>query len=231
MTNYQKVKTFNSVFGVTMYDSPNYTVFDTDPKLAKLRLDLINEEAKEMNEAVKNHDLVELVDAWSDILYVVYGAASCFGVDLDLYIDPEQTRVVEKENVDQNIFKNHDKITHDINNLVKYINSASQEKNLDKYIGGLTQLVHCIYKTSFDFNIDINKAFSIVHDSNMTKACTDEQRAIDTVKDYKDNDPRYDSPSYKKSTDGKYWVVWNENTNKVLKSLDYTPANLKYLLE
>jgi predicted HAD superfamily Cof-like phosphohydrolase len=184
-----------------------------------------------MNEAVKNNDLVELVDAWSDILYVVYGAASCFGVDLDAFIDPEKTQVVEEENVDQNIFENHEKITLDINNWVKYINEASEEKNLNKYVEGLTQLVYCIYKTSFDFGINIDKAFDIVHESNMTKACTDEQRAIDTVKDYKNNDPRYDSPNYKKSSNGKYWVIWNESSNKVLKSLDYTPANLKYLLK
>ena len=34
---------------------------------------LIREEVEELEDAVKNHDLTETIDALSDILYVVYG--------------------------------------------------------------------------------------------------------------------------------------------------------------
>jgi len=83
-TNYQKVlNEFNESFGVIGNDKPQYRLFDTDPKLVKYRLDLINEEVNELKEAIENKDFKETIDALTDILYVVYGAYSAFGVDAD----------------------------------------------------------------------------------------------------------------------------------------------------
>ena len=48
---------------------------------------LIVEEVEELQEAVKNHDMKETIDALSDILYVVYGAGSSFGIELDKAFD------------------------------------------------------------------------------------------------------------------------------------------------
>jgi predicted HAD superfamily Cof-like phosphohydrolase len=48
-----------------------------------LRVRLIEEEAEEFREAVAHGDLVEMVDALCDLLYVTYGAAVSLGVDLD----------------------------------------------------------------------------------------------------------------------------------------------------
>ena len=59
------------------------TVFDKQPKLVKLRFDLINEEVNELNDAYKIDDVKEIVDALTDILYVVYGMAAAFGIDAD----------------------------------------------------------------------------------------------------------------------------------------------------
>jgi len=55
------------------------------PNLAtiELRLALINEEVGELRDALINDDLVETADALADILYVVYGAAAAFGMDID----------------------------------------------------------------------------------------------------------------------------------------------------
>ena len=49
----------------------------------KLRVSLIAEELKELEEAIKDKDLVEVADALTDLLYVVYGAGHAFGIDLD----------------------------------------------------------------------------------------------------------------------------------------------------
>jgi predicted HAD superfamily Cof-like phosphohydrolase len=48
-----------------------------------LRLELIEEELKELREAIGNADIVEVADALTDILYVTYGAGHAFGIDLD----------------------------------------------------------------------------------------------------------------------------------------------------
>ena len=152
-TNFQAVDTFNKTFGLPTFQRTQTDIFDKDPKLVSLRLDLIKEEVRELEEAIQNKDMVETIDALADILYVVYGAGSSFGVDLD-------------------------------------------------------------------------KAFDLVHKSNMTKACPSEKEAKATVEWYKKNELRYDSPTYRKSDTGDYWVVYNESTGKILKWRHYQAVDL-----
>ena len=54
-----------------------------EEKVIKLRSDLIKEELAELEEAIKEKDLIEIADALTDILYVTYGAGTAFGIDLD----------------------------------------------------------------------------------------------------------------------------------------------------
>ena len=79
MSNFNKVGTFMKTFGQEVKTKPS---FSTD-KINKLRVDLINEELNELQEAMKNNDLLEVADALTDILYVTYGAGHAFGIDLD----------------------------------------------------------------------------------------------------------------------------------------------------
>ena len=79
MSNFSKVGTFMKTFGQEVKTKPS---FSTD-KINKLRIDLIKEELDELQEAMKNNDLLEVADALSDILYVTYGAGHAFGIDLD----------------------------------------------------------------------------------------------------------------------------------------------------
>ena len=52
-------------------------------KIVKLRYDLINEELEELQDAIKDRNMLEIADALTDILYVTYGAGHAFGIDLD----------------------------------------------------------------------------------------------------------------------------------------------------
>ena len=74
----------------------------------------------------------------------------------------------------------------------------------------------------------MDKAFNIVHESNMSKLCTSEEEAINTVQWYKDNNTVYDSPNFKKSKNNKYWIVYNESTGKILKSINYNKVDFKF---
>ena len=76
--------------------------------------------------------------------------------------------------------------------------------------------------------INLDKSFKIVHESNMTKVCNNEQLAKNTVKWYLDNDDRYKSPSYRKNDYG--YIVYNKDTGKILKSIQYVPADFEILL-
>ena len=154
-TNYEKVLDFNKAFGVTTNQLPKYDLYDQDPKLVDYRLKLIEEEVNEFKESIVKKDFTESIDALSDILYVVYGAFTAFGVHAD-------------------------------------------------------------------------KAFDLVQQSNMSKLCKSEDEAIATVKAY-ESDDRYDTPTYRLADDGIHYVVYNESTKKILKSINYIPVNFTSL--
>ena len=92
MSNFSKVGIFMKTFGQDVKNEPS---FSTD-KINKLRVDLIKEELEELNEAMKNKDLLEVVDALTDILYVTYGAGHAFGIDLDKCFNEVQNSNMSK---------------------------------------------------------------------------------------------------------------------------------------
>ena len=79
MSNFEDVKIFMETFGRMVRTKPNFP----DEKTMKLRLDLIKEELRELEEAMKEKNLKEVADALTDILYVTYGAGYAYGVNLD----------------------------------------------------------------------------------------------------------------------------------------------------
>lgn len=78
-TNFEKVENFMRAFGQEIKPSPELAEFNT----AELRVELISEELDELCTAIDNDDIVEIADALTDLLYVVYGAGHAYGIDLD----------------------------------------------------------------------------------------------------------------------------------------------------
>jgi predicted HAD superfamily Cof-like phosphohydrolase len=72
------VREFHEAFALPAPERPTLDGFPGD-----LRVRLIEEEAEEFRQAVARGDLVEMVDALCDLLYVTYGAAVSLGVDLE----------------------------------------------------------------------------------------------------------------------------------------------------
>lgn len=58
-----------------------------DPAQVQLRLGLIAEEANEIMEGASKGDIVAVVDGLCDLLYVTYGFAVGFGIDLESFFD------------------------------------------------------------------------------------------------------------------------------------------------
>ena len=92
MSNFNKVGTFMKTFGQEVKTKPSFS----SDKINKLRIDLIKEELVELQEAMKNNDLLEVADALTDILYVTYGAGHAFGIDLDKCFDEVQNSNMSK---------------------------------------------------------------------------------------------------------------------------------------
>jgi predicted HAD superfamily Cof-like phosphohydrolase len=74
------VASFHEAFDLPRQASPSTAV---DDALANLRIALMEEEFGELVEAVSQDDLVAIADALADVVYVAYGTALTYGVDLD----------------------------------------------------------------------------------------------------------------------------------------------------
>ncbi len=92
MTNFDKVGTFMKTFGQEVKTKPSFS----SDKINKLRIDLISEELKELIQAMKDKNLLEVADALTDILYVTYGAGHAFGINLDKCFDEVQNSNMSK---------------------------------------------------------------------------------------------------------------------------------------
>jgi predicted HAD superfamily Cof-like phosphohydrolase len=77
MTNFEKVAEFMNAFKQDVETEPGWT------SVSELRYNLIDEELKELRQALDERNLIEVADALTDLLYVVYGAGHSFGVNLD----------------------------------------------------------------------------------------------------------------------------------------------------
>ena len=69
--------------------------------------------------------------------------------------------------------------------------------------------------------------FAEVQRSNMSKACKTTKEAHETMKYYEDKDG---TKSYYSEKDGLY-LVYREGDNKTLKSINYSPVDLKSIIE
>ena len=78
-SNFELVGDFMESFGQEVHNEPTLR----DSRIQQLRYDLIDEELEELKMAFDNDDIVEIADALTDLLYVVYGAGHAFGLDLD----------------------------------------------------------------------------------------------------------------------------------------------------
>ena len=109
MSNFNKVGTFMKTFGQEVKTKPSFS----SDKINKLRIDLIKEELDELQEAMKNNDLLEVADALTDILYVTYGAGHAFGIDLDKCFEEVQNSNMSK------LGENGDPIYNDSGKVMK----------------------------------------------------------------------------------------------------------------
>ena len=92
MTNFEKVGIFMKTFGQEVKDKASFST----EKINNLRVSLIEEELKELKDAMESKDLLEVADALTDILYVTYGAGHAFGINLDKCFDEVQSSNMSK---------------------------------------------------------------------------------------------------------------------------------------
>jgi predicted HAD superfamily Cof-like phosphohydrolase len=73
------VAAFHERFGIPRSERPAWPGDD----IHRVRVALIEEELAEFRNAGQTHSMLEIADALGDLLYVIYGAAVTYGVDLE----------------------------------------------------------------------------------------------------------------------------------------------------
>jgi len=123
MTKNEKVKQFMETFGQEVVQKAKFP----SKEIVSLRNELIEEELQELRvAAILDNDLVEVADALTDLLYVVYGAGHAYGIDLDKCFDEVHRSNMSKLGLDgKPIYRDDGKVLKgpnffqpDLNNII-----------------------------------------------------------------------------------------------------------------
>ena len=107
MSNFDDVRNFMEIYRQEVKTKPSFP----SEKIVQLRYDLIKEELDELSVAINDKDIIEVADALTDLLYVVYGAGHAFGIDLDKCFAEVQSSNMSKLGEDgKPIYNKHGKV-------------------------------------------------------------------------------------------------------------------------
>lgn len=112
---------------------------------------------------------------------------------------------------------------------LKELEAAIQNKDIVEVADALCDLQYVLSGAILEFGLGnaFKDLFEEVQRSNMSKACETREEAERTIAHYKTLD---NTDAYCKECDGKF-LVYRASDNKTLKSIDYSPADLKKVLE
>jgi predicted HAD superfamily Cof-like phosphohydrolase len=109
------------------------------------------------------------------------------------------------------------------------LSQALKDKDLVEVADALCDIQYVLSGAVLEFGLGDKfiDLFNEVQRSNMSKACNTQQEAIMTLSHYKKKDG---TEGYYKEINGK-WLVYRTSDDKVLKSINYSPADLIYQLK
>jgi predicted HAD superfamily Cof-like phosphohydrolase len=105
---------------------------------------------------------------------------------------------------------------------------AVEKKDIVEIADALCDIQYVLSGAVLEFGLGEKFAelFDEVQRSNMSKSCNSEEEAILTVKDYQENK---NTKCYYKKVGEKY-LIYREGDNKTLKSINYSPADLRSII-
>ena len=109
------------------------------------------------------------------------------------------------------------------------LKQAIEDNDIIEIADALCDLQYVLSGAVLEFGLGDNffELFNEVQRSNMSKACDTMKDAIDTLSYYKEKDG---TEGYYKEINGK-WIVYRNDDDKVLKSINYSPVNFKNILK
>jgi predicted HAD superfamily Cof-like phosphohydrolase len=111
---------------------------------------------------------------------------------------------------------------------LKELQQAVDDNDLVEVADALCDIQYVLSGAILEFGLGekFKELFDEVHRSNMSKACKSVEEADKTIAHYKNT---ADTDSYHKEIDG-LLIVYSTDNNKILKSVNYSAADLKRIL-
>jgi len=111
---------------------------------------------------------------------------------------------------------------------LKELQEAINDKDLVEIADALCDIQYVLSGAVLEFGLGekFPELFDEVQRSNMSKACNTREEAEATMKHYQEKDG---TESYYKEADGLF-LVYRKSDDKTLKSVNYSPADLKGIL-
>lgn len=111
---------------------------------------------------------------------------------------------------------------------LRELEEAIADKDIVEIADALCDIQYVLSGAILEFGLadKFKELFDEVQRSNMSKACKTEEEANETVEYYKNE---RDTECYYKKVDGKY-LVFRTSDDKTIKSVNYSPADLKRIL-
>lgn len=190
--SHAQVLEFQTAFKAVIRDTPKIDVPEKD-----FRYKLIAEEIDELAEALANDDLVEVADAFGDIIYVTYGAAITFGVEIESLV--EMARLLAKDmdlytKATNAFFSSEGRET-----ILRLLSESIETGNPRLVQATLTTIIVSVEYAADIMNIPLAKVVDAIHESNMSKLGEDGQPIY---VDYGNGDSKVGKgPNYKTPTE------------------------------
>lgn len=111
---------------------------------------------------------------------------------------------------------------------LKELEAAIQARDIVEVADALCDIQYVLSGAILEFGLadKFKDLFEEVQRSNMSKACSNEAEARETVEHYK----RKDGTECYYRQEGEKWLVYRKSDNKTIKSVGYSPANLDKIL-
>ncbi len=112
---------------------------------------------------------------------------------------------------------------------LKEFEQAIREKDIVEVADALCDIQYVLSGAILEFGLGerFRELFEEVQRSNMSKACSTEAEARETVEHYR----RKDGTECYYQQAGDKWLVYRKSDNKTIKSINYSPADLRSILE
>lgn len=162
------------------YGQPIRTIPELDVPERNMRMGLIQEEYTELADAQNANDFVEIVDAWADMVYVIYGAGKTHGVNLDAVIrnsvfplHADHGNYVIRDTPELDVPERHE-VMDIIRNEYNQLADDYNKNDFEKVQEGWANLIYAVYGAAFTHGVDLNAVLLEVQRSNLSKLGTDE---------------------------------------------------------